>query len=75
MKLTSYLTYDDARNDGWVPARSLSEARDVSGPNAFGYTYALPNGARSTSIWCSQERNQIGRLGAFWVMFHAGQLS
>ncbi|NLG84193.1 MAG: hypothetical protein GX493_06220 [Firmicutes bacterium] len=83
----TFATKGEALKAGFIPAKVRTVERyrggriyiaDVSGPNAFGYEFALRaelNGrtlgtfALSRSIWLTEARNRIGQPGAFTVMF------
>ena len=66
MKKTTFATKADAIAAGWVPASGIG--KDISGLNSFGYTFEL-NGAQSTTIWLTEEKNKIGQKGCFIPMF------
>ena len=52
----------------------IVDVADVSGPNAYGYSYALRRYdgavlAEASCIWLTEGTNQIGRTGAWPMMF------
>jgi hypothetical protein len=80
-------TCSEAENHGWVTPHSADiylrdglYVRDVSGPNWFGYDFAVIDIATdkelltTTTLWYSDEKNQIGKIGAFDPRFHITDL-
>jgi len=71
-RLDRYATKADAIADGWIPAHGVAGARDVSGPNAFGYAFEVDvDGVtyHSHTISLTEATNKIGQIGAVAVMF------
>lgn len=62
-----YATYAEAEADGWRRINHSTD-RDVSGLNMRGYVYQAPDGTLSETITLTEERNKLGRPGAFAAM-------
>ena len=68
---TRYATKRDALADGW---RSISSSdTDISGlgyggASMFGYKFRSPDGQTSTTIMLTEDKNKLGRPGAWAEM-------
>lgn len=84
-EITTWPTIREAEAHGWRRPRDIkNEIRpglhvvDISGPNSFGYDFGICNIddwennaiVASKSLYFTDEKNQIGKMGAIAAMFH-----